>query len=147
MSVYYLLGGAILAAFIVGVAFSAKIKTLFARVVSDVEKDYAKALEKIKALYDADTQALEAKVKELAAIYDADVAKLKADLGDANNKVTVLTSVLSTAATAATATAATATAAATTTGATRTKAQIAADLATAKATEAQLQADLAAATE
>jgi hypothetical protein len=127
-----------LVSFVLGVIFSAKISRFLALVVSDVEKDYAKALEKIKSLYDADTKALEAKVKEIQALYDADVAKLKADLGDANNKVTVLTSVI--------ATPIPATPPPTTAAPTRTRAQIAADLATTQATEAQLQADLAAAT-
>ena len=169
MYVYYLIAAGI-AAFALGVIFSPGISRLIALLVSDVKKEYTKALEELKALYAADTQKFRAEVDRISTLYDTDVAKLKsdwaaevlklkADLGEANNKVGVLTSVIKSAtvlAAAATApaparnetiTVGPAIATASTTATTRTKAQIAADLASAQAAETQLQAELAAATE
>lgn len=141
---YVIAGIAAAVAFILGAVFSTKVARYFAVVISGVKAEYAKALEEVKALYDADTKALEARVKDIQALYDADIAKLKADLGDANNKVSVLTSVIaSTPAPVAAVAPAVIAVASVSTATTRTKAQISADLAATQATEAQLQADLA----
>lgn len=160
-SVYFIWGAIALAAFIVGVIFSPGITRFAVVIFSDVKKEYAKGLEEIKALYDADTKALKAEVDRVATLYDTDIAKLKSDwsaevlklkgdLGEANNKVSVLTSVikgatvLTPATTAPTPIAVVATPAVAAV-APRTKAQISTDLAASQAKEAQLQAELASA--
>lgn len=163
-NVYFVWGAIALAAFVIGVIFSPGITRFAVIIFSDVKKEYAKALEEIKALYDADTKALKAEVDRVATLYDTDIAKLKSDwsaevlklkgdLGEANNKVSVLTSVIKGASVLAPDAPAPApvpfvrgdTITVGPSLALRTKAQVATDIAAAQAKEAQLQAELASA--
>jgi hypothetical protein len=137
---------------LLGVILSTPIKGFFVRALTEVKLEYAKSLEEVKALYAADTKALEAEVKTISDMYNADVTKLKADLGEANNKMSILTLAIRGATPHGVAVVLPPTARVLVrntvdTPPTSARAQIAAALAEAQAKEAQLQADLAAAIE